>query len=677
MDPFPGFAAALTAAACADGAPGSSSTEASAQQCARGKAEADRSAGARSAVESVEIAETPAAAAAATAAGGVGERARAGSGRAGTKATTVRHTDEGEYASAGMGVQGEARLAELRERLRAGEMGREEGAENEEEEEVVEEEEEEEQQRPPCVMEEEGEGAMAGVAEQRSGREAGGSRGEVLEVAVRRGLVEQVQRKLRKAVESPSQRAGVLRQLFTDIAFELDGHAHDVLLRDPSASLSSLRAADSPAPALNALLAPPTSAGATAFERMLLPREQPWQMLAHADDQGTQNHPWQKQQQQGQGLWGAAGGECERVCFYEVLAQHYADSEASVAALLPLFAPLWSCVFSSQIFALLLHRWLYSSPKPHSEEIHRYTRAFMTGVEGIFWIDLQSNEQRFRPLFNFVMEHIVMDEHRFALVPPLFQKDMFCTVARCFFLYQSGARLPALLAAASRQEALHGATADIFVTELTNQLQRIKVEPVLLLFLHRSTALKGLDLRSATAIRLQVALHSMAVPGGPLFPTRPVRRAARSALDTLYPVGRMFRHIISFSFRILHPLYWPTSLIVLLLNLLRALIAACTRIFHTLFPHASPHQQHHQHQHHQHQHQLHQQQQQQQGLAQSQSFHRRSSHSPKHSPSPKSSKAQASAWQTQGGQVQEHALGKGQRRQQPRRAQGQVQAHED
>ncbi|CAI5473429.1 unnamed protein product [Closterium sp. Yama58-4] len=496
MGPLPGFAAALTAAACADAAPRSSSTEASAQQCARDQAEGDRIAGAPSTLETVAIAEAPVESAAAAAA-----------------EFAVNHTEGEALRGVGMGAQADARSAE---------------------------------------------GDEAGAEEQRSARKAGAWRGEVLEVAVRRGLVEQVQRKLRKAVESPSQRAGVLRQLFTDIAFELDGHAHDVLLRDPSASLSSLCTAAHPAlaPAFstNSVLAPPPVAAATPPDRLLLPQEKQQHGAAQGENQG--NKPWQPQQQ---GL--AAGGECERVCFYEVLAQHYAESEASVAALLPLFAPLWSCVFSSQIFALLLHRWLYSSPKPHSEEVHRYTRAFMTGVEGIFWIDLQSNEQRFRPLFNFVMERIVMDEQRFALVPPLFQKDMFCTVARCFFLYQSGARLPALLAAASRQEALHGATADIFVTELTNQLQRIKVEPVLLLFLHRCTALKGLDLRSATAIRLQVALHSMAVPGGPLFPTRPVRRAARSALDTLYPVGRMFRHMISFSFRILHPLYWPTSLI--------------------------------------------------------------------------------------------------------------------
>ncbi|CAI5980016.1 unnamed protein product [Closterium sp. NIES-64] len=561
MGPYPGFAAALTAAARADAAPRSSSTEASAQQCARDKAEGGKLAGAPSAVESVEIAETPveaAAAAAETATGGTGERARTGSDKANTE-SAVSHTEQGAFAGVGMGAQADARLAQGDERVRDGETGED---EDEEEEEW-----EEQQQRPLCVVGEEGEGVMeADAEEQRSARKAGVWRGEVLEVAVRRGLVEQVQRKLRKAVESPSQRAGVLRQLFTDIAFELDGHAHDVLLRDPSASLSSLCAAAHPAlaPAFSAtaVLAPfPGAATAPDSRLLLLPQEKQQHGAAQGEDQG--NKPWHHQQQQQQeGLRGvAAGGECERVCFYEVLAQHYAESEASVAALLPLFAPLWSCVFSSQIFALLLHRWLYSSPKPHSEEVHRYTRAFMTGVEGIFWIDLQSNEQRFCPLFNFVMERIVMDEQRFALVPPLFQKDMFCTVARCFFLYQSGTRLPALLAAASRQEALHGATADIFVTELTNQLQRIKVEPVLLLFLHRCTALKGLDLRSATAIRLQVALHSMAVPGGPLFPTRPVRQAARSALDTLYPVGRMFRHMISFSFRILHPLYWPTSLI--------------------------------------------------------------------------------------------------------------------
>ncbi|KAF2608431.1 hypothetical protein F2Q68_00043459 [Brassica cretica] len=44
-----------------------------------------------------------------------------------------------------------------------------------------------------------------------------------------------------------------------------------------------------------------------------------------------------------------------------------------------------------------------------------------------------------------------------------------------------------------------------------------------------------------------------------MYPTRAVRHAAWDALDSLFPVGRYPRHLISLFFRLLYPWYWPSS----------------------------------------------------------------------------------------------------------------------
>ncbi|XP_041990901.1 uncharacterized protein LOC121741964 isoform X2 [Salvia splendens] len=106
---------------------------------------------------------------------------------------------------------------------------------------------------------------------------------------------------------------------------------------------------------------------------------------------------------------------------------------------------------------------------------------------------------------------------------------------------------------------LIGGAADIFVSELAGQLQELKVEPVLLHYLSYIKVLQGLEIRVATSTRLKTCLYSFTSPGGPMYPTRDVRHAAWDALDFLFPVGRYPRHVISLFFRLLYPWYWPSS----------------------------------------------------------------------------------------------------------------------
>lgn len=100
----------------------------------------------------------------------------------------------------------------------------------------------------------------------------------------------------------------------------------------------------------------------------------------------------------------------------------------------------------------------------------------------------------------------------------------------------------------------------VYVMELTKHLRGITVETSLVHYLLTIPALSAVHLDVYSSNRLQVCLASFTSPGGPLYPTRPVRHAAMYALDTLFPGGRLARRLVSYLFRLLHPMQWPFSL---------------------------------------------------------------------------------------------------------------------
>ncbi|MBA0701022.1 hypothetical protein Goari_022507, partial [Gossypium aridum] len=132
---------------------------------------------------------------------------------------------------------------------------------------------------------------------------------------------------------------------------------------------------------------------------------------------------------------------------------------------------------------------------------------------------------------------------------------------------------------------LIGGPADILVIELADQLQKLKVEPVLLHYLSQVKILRGMELRMATSTRLKTCLYSFTSPGGPMYPTRAVRHAAWDALDFLFPVstllspvGRYPRHLISLFFRLLYPWYWPSSCWNFIVSCIKAVFYSLLRV---------------------------------------------------------------------------------------------------
>ncbi|KAJ9565242.1 hypothetical protein OSB04_001208 [Centaurea solstitialis] len=290
-------------------------------------------------------------------------------------------------------------------------------------------------------------------------------------------LTQEIDKKLRRAVASPTQRRDLLQSLFADVALEVDDRARDIILG----------------------------------------RED-----ANSDARIEVKVP---------------------ICFYDVLADHFALEHQHENRILALIVQLWSQPFASHIFALLFHKWLFEVQLDSADVLLRYSSALVQGAT------------------NYLLVDVALVPEKLTKIPLQAQRDLFLLLSRFIFLYNLDDKIESFLQHFPEfpNAFLLGGSADIFVIELSDQLQKLKVEPVLLHYLSHIKVLRGLELRMTTSTRLKSCLYSFTSPGGPMYPTRAVRHAAWGALDFLFPVGRYPRHIISLFFRLLYPWYWPSS----------------------------------------------------------------------------------------------------------------------
>ncbi|KAI7732584.1 hypothetical protein M8C21_024190 [Ambrosia artemisiifolia] len=309
-----------------------------------------------------------------------------------------------------------------------------------------------------------------------------------------------IQKKLHKALASPTQRRDLLQELFADVALPVDDRAREIILGGEDAT------------------------------------------------EVQTNTP---------------------LCFYDVLADHFASQpDEHGKPILDLIVQLWSQPFASHIFALLFHKWLFEVQLDSSDLLLRYSSALVQGATNVFWIDIQTNTTHFQSLFQYLLDGVALVPEKLKKIPLQAQRDLFLLLSRFIFLYNLD--FP--------NAFLVGGPADIFVIELTDQLQKLKVEPVLLHYLSQIKVLQGMELRMTTSTRLKTCLYSFTSPGGPMYPTRAVRHAAWEALDFLFPVGRYPRHIISLFFRLLYPWYWPSSCWNFVWSCILAILHPVTRL---------------------------------------------------------------------------------------------------
>ncbi|XP_074267851.1 uncharacterized protein LOC141591434 [Silene latifolia] len=327
-------------------------------------------------------------------------------------------------------------------------------------------------------------------------------------IAYLTALSQEIHKKLLRAESSPSQLRNLLQELFADVALEVDDRAKDVILSRVSDAISPV-------------------------------------------EKGREN----------------------RLCFYDVLSEHFIQVPEDGQPILDLIVKLWSQSFAVHIFALLFHKWMFEVKVEDSEKLLRYCSAFVRGSANVFWIDVQTNTKQFQSIFYYLLENVALDQSRLTKLNIQAQRDLFLLLSRFMFFYNAVDQLEGFLNhfPAFPTSFLVGGPADIFVTELADQLQKLKVEPVLLHYLSQIKILQGLELRMTTSTRLKSCLYSFTPPGGPMYPTRTVRHAAWDALDSLFPIGQYPRHFISLFFRLLYPWYWPSSCWHFLVSCIKAM----------------------------------------------------------------------------------------------------------
>uniref|UniRef100_A0A5B7ALK5 K-stimulated pyrophosphate-energized sodium pump protein n=1 Tax=Davidia involucrata TaxID=16924 RepID=A0A5B7ALK5_DAVIN len=327
-------------------------------------------------------------------------------------------------------------------------------------------------------------------------------------------LTQEIEKKLQRALASTSQRRNFLQELFADIALEVDDRARDIILSKED-------------------------------------------LISPAED-GTDGP----------------------LCFYNVLADHFVWAPENGKPILDLLVQLWSQSFASNIFSLLFHKWLFEVQLDNSDVLLRYSSALVQGATNVFWSDIQTNTRRFQSLFRYLLEEVALVPERLKKIPLQAQRDLFLLLSRFIFFYNLVDKLGSFLKQFPDfpNIFLVGGPADIFVIELTDQLQKLKVEPVLLHYLSHTKVLQGLELRMTTSTRLKTCLYSFTSPGGPMYPTRVVRHAAWDALDLLFPVGRYPRHLISLFFRLLYPWYWPSSCWNFVMSCIQAVLYSLLRL---------------------------------------------------------------------------------------------------
>ncbi|MED6181837.1 hypothetical protein PIB30_023046 [Stylosanthes scabra] len=270
-----------------------------------------------------------------------------------------------------------------------------------------------------------------------------------------------------------------------------------------------------------------------------------------------------------------------QLCFYDVLAEYFGRvPETNGKRILEMIVQMWTQSFASNIFALLFHKWLFEVQLDNQQVLLRCSAALVQGATNVFWIDIQTNTRRFHSLFRFLLQDVTLVPDRLNRIPVQAQRDMFLLLSRFMLFYNAAHKMDSFLKHCPPfpNALLNGSPADIFVTELTDQLQKLKVEPVLLHYLSEIKVLQGMELRMTTSIRLKTCLYSFTSPGGPMYPTRAVRHTAWEALDLLFPVGRYPRHLISVFFGLLYPWYWPSSCWNLLDFCMKAIFHSLQRV---------------------------------------------------------------------------------------------------
>ena len=250
------------------------------------------------------------------------------------------------------------------------------------------------------------------------------------------------------------------------------------------------------------------------------------------------------------------------------------------------------------IFALLCHKSLAARDITIFQPEH--LEVFLRGADALFWRDVQSGQQSFSNVFESLLA-VVSDS---AAIPSRYALALQLTAFRFYFQYQppegigaflNSAVFPVAVPSSDSRLVVHGVddpllldsteeaevrqvtestsasapskAIGLFVIEVCRVLRDITDDTSLQRYLDGITlGLAQLPLDVHSRVRLQTSLSPFTNPGGPLYPSRAVRRRALGAMNALTPGGAFARQLVKLAFRLLHPFRWPWSLLNWLLE---------------------------------------------------------------------------------------------------------------
>jgi len=264
--------------------------------------------------------------------------------------------------------------------------------------------------------------------------------------------------------------------------------------------------------------------------------------------------------------------------FYEVLAGHFERSDEASEELLALCRASWAHSFVGPIYALLLHRWVFSRPDAGggSQRV-KHVHVLTSGARDLFVGDAHGACEKFRPLFHFLFYRVAFDAAVLLALPAESQHHTLGVIAAFVPYYMPASTLRTCLtnfpaprapspaatpvgpgpAPGDAGAARGPAGATFLVTQVAQALRELNGEEALLKHLRALQGVGGSPVLDAVPtmvrVRLQIELYSLTTPGAPRWAPQTVRSEALRTLDCLFPMGRGARRLVCFAFRVLHP----------------------------------------------------------------------------------------------------------------------------
>ena len=269
--------------------------------------------------------------------------------------------------------------------------------------------------------------------------------------------------------------------------------------------------------------------------------------------------------------------------FYEEIAEHITlEEEDFVTQLFEAFEHLWLHTKVTLIFAAVFYKFLFLSDSVDPERRDKYNSVLITGMKHLFLSDLHTESKRFKSLYTFLSEEVVLSDVGLDKLSSRAQLECAKIVAR-FSLYYFGAEKVAQILSSFPSNLDYGANIlDFFLTEIMGIIRKTKVEDVIILYLESLSRLNQLIsfsmLSLVSTTRVQELLFSLSQPGGPHYPPRAVRSAARLAFSKIYPNGKYLRAIFKVLTSLLHPAY---SLNAVILNSWLVVTTVLNNLFST------------------------------------------------------------------------------------------------